>query len=162
MLTREHLAAALTQIGEQRELFGGERDGSPVHVNFMARFVDHYASDFVPLLGCKFTPAPLEGADSAVELFRHIGVQAKIVEATRRVDAGDLPDGHGDQGSYIVEIRLLPHGAQRRNGQIGAVQRLEYQGPWTDFELVVIVTDELDGIVPQVESTHRRTELPQC
>ncbi len=75
--------------------------------------------------------------------FRHVGMQHEVIEAAGRLDAGDLPDGDGDHRADVVEVRFLSHGAQRRDGQVRAVQRLEHQGSRADFQLIVVVPDEV-------------------
>src|SRR5688500_15810406 len=112
MLAREHIAAAIAKVREQGEFLRGELDASAGDVNFVARFVDDDAGDFVALLRCEFAAAPLEGPDASVELFGNVGMEDEVVEAARRLHASNLSDGDGDHRADVVEVGLLAHGTE--------------------------------------------------
>src|SRR5690606_19287500 len=106
--------------------------------------------------------SPLECADSPIQLFRHVRVQDEVIETRRGIDASDLTDGYGDQRAHVVEVGFFPDRAQCCHCEVRAIERLEHEGAWPHTKLVVLVGDQVDGVVPKVEYPYGRAELAQC
>jgi len=160
VITREHLAAALAQVDEQRELLGRQRDGLTALGDLVRSLIHHDRPDLVPLFGGKFAAAPLDGADARVQLFGHVRMQHEVVEAARRIDASHLADGHGNQRADVVERLLLAHCPERSDREIWAIERLKHQGTRPALH-VRIVLEKIHRIIPEVERPDARSELAQ-
>ena len=106
LLARERLAAALAEESEQRELFGGQRDGPPLGHDLARGLVDDDLADLEALLGRELASPPLERADARVELGGHVGHEHEVVEAGRRIEARHLRRGERDDGPDAFEPDL--------------------------------------------------------
>jgi hypothetical protein len=88
-------------------------------------------------------------------------MQHEVVEPTRGFDARHLPDGDRDDRADVVEGRLFPHGAQRRDGKIRTIECFEEERSRTSLVVRIVICEKVDGVVPQIERANRCSELPE-